>query len=138
LFCRNLIFSVALVIPEKSIEQLAEDEEYVTETVETLAQAIAPEMPWRGGGRTLECLAEHDRIRGYKTRHSLDLPSELVGHDINDIEAIATARTWLVDRQYKLVRDVQKKIRREKFGLSRKIRLTALEFQLQLTQAMSA
>jgi len=92
--------------PEIPREQLLEDQTYAIETVQALANAIAPNMPWvESLFPNLGCLAPDGRIKGYQTSFSLDLWAKRVGHNIDDAKAIDSARSWLDGRGFQFVLD---------------------------------
>jgi hypothetical protein len=95
-------------VPPVPQQQLAEDLEYATRTVEELTNAIAPDMPWQGGGDDDRgCFASDGRVIGYQAKSFLRLRSETVGHDIDDAGVFETARAWLTDRNYAFSRDTK-------------------------------
>jgi len=89
-------------------EQLLEDQTFVIESVEALAQAIEPSDAWSDiVYPELGCVASDGRVKGYQTSYKFRLKSEAVGHDIDDAKAIDLARTWLGEQGYEFVLDEQ-------------------------------
>lgn len=94
--------------PKASKEQLLSDQTYAIETVTTLANAIAPDMPWNEQlFPEAGCFGADGIVNGYQTSFILDLRAEAVGHDIDDVKIFEASRAWLAERDYEFIRDTQ-------------------------------
>ncbi|MEL6965688.1 MAG: hypothetical protein AAFO01_23280, partial [Pseudomonadota bacterium] len=84
------------------------DQAYAIETVTTLVNAIAPDAPWDEDlFPEAGCFVTDGMIIGYQTSFTLDLRAEAFGYDIDDVQIIEASRTWLTERDYEFVRDIQ-------------------------------
>ncbi|MEM9442038.1 MAG: hypothetical protein AAGA73_16480 [Pseudomonadota bacterium] len=89
-------------------ELLLSDQAYAIETVTTLAKAIAPDKPWdQDLFPEAGCYGAGGMIDGYQTSFTLDLRAEALGHDIDDVNVFEASRTWLTERDYEFIRDIQ-------------------------------
>ncbi|MGH1481727.1 MAG: hypothetical protein ACRBM6_23840 [Geminicoccales bacterium] len=94
--------------PKVPKEQLLSDQTYAIETVTTLANAIAPDMPWTEElFPEASCFGADGIVNGYQTSFTLHLRTEAVGHDIDDVKVFEVSRAWLTERDYEFIRDTQ-------------------------------
>jgi len=114
--------------PKAPKEQLLSDQTYAIETVTTLANAIAPDMPWNEQlFPETGCFGADGIVNGYQTSFVLDLRAEAVGHDINDVKIFEASRAWLAIMNSSGIPSTA--MGRGKFEPSERARPTALAFR---------